>query len=144
MDRNKIINAMEEKTTEIYNASEQYKSRGKRGMMVVQVRSAEYPDRWDSTILPFGLVYGDPTMQDGYPISTGFSMDTTVHEKIAYVRRTGKSSGAPFYEVVGNESYWKGAVISEDGKCICAFSGFEGEDDVLIANAGIAVYEDLK
>jgi hypothetical protein len=144
MDRNKIINAMEAKTTEIFNANEKYKSKGKHGMMVAQLRSEEYPDRWDSTILAYGKTHGDPAMQDGYPISTGFSMDTTVHEKIAYVRRTGKSSGAPFYDVIGNESYWKGAVISDDGKCICAFSGFEGEDDVLIAEAGIAVYEQLK
>lgn len=144
MDRNKIIDAMEVKTTELFNAKDQYKSRGKHGIMVVQIRSAEYPDRWDSTILPYGKTHGEPTMQDGYPISTGFSMDTTVHEKIAYVRRTGKNSGAPFYEVVGTESYWKGAVISEDGNCICAFSGFEGDDDVLIAEVGIAVYEALK
>jgi len=141
MNRDKIIDAMLSKTREIYEASEQYKTGGERGMMVVQIRSKEYPDRWDSTILPFGKTHGDPTMQDGYPISTGFSMDTTVHEKIAYVRRTGKNSGAPFYEVIGNESYWKGAVISEDGNCICAFSGFQGEDDVLIAEAGIAVYD---
>jgi len=141
MMRDKIIDAMLAKTKEIYEASEQYKAGGKRGMMVVQIRSEKYPDGWDSTILPFGKVVGDPNMQDGYPISSGFSMDTTVHEKIAYVRRTGKNSGAPFYEVVGNESYWKGAVISKDGSCICAFSGFTGEDDVLIAEAGIAVYE---
>jgi len=141
MNRDKIIDAMYLKTQEIFNANEQYKSKGEHGMMVVQTRSENYPDRWESTILPFGKTHGDPTMQDGYPISTGFSMDTTVHEKIAYVRRTGKNSGAPFYDVIGNESYWKGALISKDGSCICAFSGFQGEDDVLIAEAGIAVYE---
>ena len=141
MNRDKIIDAMYLKTQEIFNANEQYNSKGEHGMMVVQTRSEKYPDRWESTILPFGKTHGDPTMQDGYPISTGFSMDTTVHEKIAYVRRTGKNSGAPFYDVIGNESYWKGALISKDGNCICAFSGFQGEDDVLIAEAGIAVYE---
>jgi len=144
MNRKKIIQAMKEKTNEIYNANEQYNSKGKHGIMVVQIRAEDCPDDWDSTISPFGRTCGEPTMQDGYPISTGFSMDTTVHEKIAYVHRTGKSSGAPFYEVVGTESYWKGAVISDDGKCICAFSGFIGEDDVIIAEAGIAAYEELK
>ena len=144
MDRNKIIDAMLSKTTEIYNANEQYQKNGKRGMIVVQISSNNYEDGWDSTILPFGKTVSEPTMQDGYPISTGFSTDTTVHEKIAYTRRTGKNSGAPFYEVVGTESYWKGAVISEDAKCICAFSGFMGEDDVLIAEAGIAAYENQK
>lgn len=141
MDRNKIIDVMLEKTLEIYNSSESYQAKGKHAMLVVQTKSESYPERWDSTILPFGRPYTDPTLQDGYPISTGFSTDTTVHEKIAYVRRTGKNSGAPFHEVVGQESFWKGAVISGDGKCICAFSGFTGEDDVIIAEAGIAEYE---
>jgi len=133
MDRDIIIDAMETKTLEIYNASEEYKKNGKRGVMVVQVRSEKYPDRWESTILNFGAFY-----------TGGFSFDTTIHEKIAYVRRTGKNSGAPKEEVVGTESYWLGAVISGDGNCICAFSGFEGEDDVLIAEAGIAEYNRLK
>jgi len=144
MTRTQIITAMETKTNEIHESNPAYKSRGKRGMLVVQTRSADNPDCWESTILPFGRPYGDPTMQDGYPISTGFSMDTTVHEKIAYTRRTGKNSGAPFHEVVGTESFWKGAVISKDGNCICAFSGFTGEEDVEIAEAGIAVYESMK
>ena len=144
MNRTKIINAMKAKTIEIYNANEQYNSKGEHGIMVVQIRSEDFPDGWESTILPFGRTHGEPAMQDGYPISTGYSMNTTVHEKIAYVHRTGKSSGAPFYDVIGTESYWKGAIISEDGKCICAFSGFIGEDDVIIAEAGIAVYEELK
>ena len=135
---------MEAKTLEIYNASENYQANGKGGMMVVQVRSEKKPDRWESTILAFGQPFGGPRMQDGYPISTGMSFDTTVHEKIAYSRRTGKSSGAPFYDVVGTESFWKGAVVSSDGNCICAFSGFMGEDDLLIAEAGIFMYDSLK
>ena len=146
MDRdkmNKIIDAMEAVTLELFNANENYKAQGKRGIMVAQVRSEQYPDRWESVILPFGEPYGNPTMQDGYPINTGYSNDCTVHEKIAYVHRTGKSSGAPYYEVMGTESFWKGAVISNDGKCICAFSGFTGEDDVVIAEAGIACYKSL-
>ena len=144
MDRDKIIDAMQEKTLEIYNANEGYQANGKRGMMVAQVRSERHPDRWESTILAFGELSSGPRLQDGYPISTGMSFDTTIHEKIAYTRRTGKSSGAPFFEVVGTESYWKGAVISDDGSCICAFSGFAGEDDVLIAEAGIAMYKSMK
>ena len=144
MDRNKIIDVMLAKTEEIFNASEQYQAQGKRSIMVVQTKLDKYENAWESTIVPYGRPYSDPTLQDGYPISNGFSTNTTVHEKIAYVHRTGKSSGAPFYEMVGNESYWKGAVISEDGKCICAFSGFVGEDDVIIAEAGIAEYERLK
>ena len=136
MDRNKIIEAMAKKTIEIYNSNEQYNSKEKRGMLVVQIRSAENPDQWDTTIRSFGTPY-DTT-------GNGFSMDTTVHEKIAYVRRTGKKSGAEKSEVVGTESFWEGAIISDDGNCICAFSGFEGTDDVLIAKDGLAVYEGLK
>ena len=129
MNRDKMIDAMEAKTLEIYNANKDYQANGKRGMMVAQVRSKKYPDRWESTILAFGAMY-----------SGGFSFDTTIHEKIAYVRRTGKNSGVPKEEVVGTESFWEGAVISDDGNCICAFSGFAGTDDILIAEAGIAEY----
>jgi len=134
MDRDKIVDAMLAKTKEIFNANEKYYSKGEHGIMVVQIRSEKYPDRWDSTILPFGAFYAGEADE-------GFSYDTTVHEKIAYVRRTGKNSGAEREEVIGTESFWHGAIISKDGNCICAFSGFAGEDDVLIAEAGMAVYE---
>ena len=133
INRDKIISAMETKMMEIYNASETYKSRGEHGILAVQIKSDTRPGQWDCTIVPFGT-----------PYVAGFSMDTTVHEKMAYVRRTGKKSGAEQREVVGTESYWEGAIISEDGNCICAFSGFEGSDDVLIAEAGMEVYEASK
>jgi hypothetical protein len=61
--------------------------------------------------------------------------------KAAYSRRTGKNSGVHYYEVLGNETFWPGAVVSIDGNCICAFGGLRAEDDVLIAEAGIAEYE---
>ena len=41
-------------------------------------------------------------------------------------------------------NYWKGAIVSDDGNCICAFAGFSGEDDEEIAGAGIACYQSLK
>ena len=133
MDRDKIIEAMEAKTLEIYNANSDYQEKGKRGVMVVQIKSKNHSERWDSTFHAFGPLY-----------SGSFSFDTTVNEKIAYTRRTGKNSGAPKEEVLGTESFWEGAVISKDGYCICAFSGYEGVDDTLIAEAGIAEYERLK
>ncbi len=137
MKREKILSAMEAKATEIYESKEQYSKNPKRGVIVVQVQSEENPARWDSSILLFGETFVGPAMENGYPISNGFSFDTTVHEKIAYVRRTGKNSGAAYYDMIGHESFWTGALISDDGKCICAFSGFAGEDDVAVAAAGI-------
>jgi hypothetical protein len=35
-------------------------------------------------------------------------------------------------------------MISDDGNCICAFAGFTGTDDKIIAKAGITCYESLK
>jgi len=133
MNRDALIEAMEKKTLEIYNASKEYQALGKRGIMVAQIRTQDSPEKWESTALAFGPLYNG-----------NFSFDTTIHEKIAYTRRTGKDSGAPKEEVLGTESFWLGAVISSDGKCICAFSGYEGEDDKLIAEAGIGEYERLK
>lgn len=77
-------------------------------------------------------------------INNGVNFDALVHGKIAFSRRTGKNSGTNYYQVLGHESFWKGAVTSDDGLCICAFSGFTGNDDVVIAEAGIACYESLK
>jgi hypothetical protein len=45
---------------------------------------------------------------------------------------------------LGYESFWPGSVISDDGNCICAFAGFSGTDDKIIAKAGITCYESLK
>ncbi len=137
MNRDRIINAMEQKAEEIYRSKEQYNKNPRHGMMAVQVQSDENPARWEATILAFGETFVGSTTENGYPISNGFSFDTTLHEKIAYVRRTGKNSGAAYYDMVGHESFWTGALISDDGKCICGFSGFAGDDDVAVAKAGI-------
>ena len=133
MPHEKMLKAMHAKTEEIFNASETYQKGGKRGIMVAQIRDAQNPDIWHSSQQAYGK------LSDG-PGGGGFSFETTVFEKIAYTRRTGKPSGATKQDCVGTESYWYGAVISDDGNCICAFSGFEGEDDVLIAQAGLAEY----
>jgi hypothetical protein len=45
---------------------------------------------------------------------------------------------------LGFESFYRGSIISDDGNCICAFAGFSGLDDELIAKAGIKCYESLK
>ena len=131
MDQNKIIDAMQAKTQEIFEAK--YSDDVPRGVMAVQILTDTEKQRWSSTFQAFG------TFHMPY-----FSLDTTVHEKMAYTRRTGKNSGAPKEELIGQESHWEGAIISADGKCICAFSGYDGSDDVLIAQAGLAVYEAQK
>ena len=143
MDLNKIIDAMEAKATEIFNNTVQYQEQGKRGMLLAQVKSAKHPERWETVMQAFGAVATPPEVQDGKQVFSGISFDGVVNGKAAYTRRTGKNSGAPENEVRMLESYWEGAVISKDGNCICAFSGVAGTDDVLIAEAGIAVYEGL-
>jgi len=127
----KILAAMQAKTREIYD--QKYTQEDERGAMSVQVLTDESVNRWESAMESFGKLH--------VPY---FSLDCTVHEKIAYSRRTGKNSGAEKEDLVGQESHWEGAVVSDDGKCICAFSGYDGADDVLIALAGIAEYEAQK
>jgi len=140
MDRDKIINAMEAKALEIFNNSEKYQSWGKRGVLVAQVKSATHSDRWETTVQSFGATCTPPEVHDGKVVYNGMNFDAVAHGKIAYTRRTGKNSGVANNEIADYESYWHGAVISDDGNCICAFSGLEGDDDVAIAEAGIAVY----
>jgi len=143
MDKNKIIDAMEAKANEIYSQNEQYQKDGKRGVLAAQVRSAIHPERWETVLQPFGAATTPAEMKDGEMVFAGVSFDGVVHGKIAYARRTGTNSGAPEKEVKMTESHWEGAVVSKDGNCICAFSGVAGSDDVLIAEAGIAMYESL-
>jgi hypothetical protein len=77
---------------------------------------------------------------DGRETDTGCNFDATVHGKIAYARRAGKDSGAGVYDVCGDESVYQGAVITADGRCICAYSGLAEPDDLLVARAGLAEY----
>ena len=144
LDRISIINAMEQKAQEIFKTKEPYCLNPKRGMLVVQIRDENNQDQWDSTIRVFGICRKAPDMQGDLPMNTGVSNDAIAHGKIAYVRRTSKNSGAAFYDVVGTESFYKGALISSDGKCICSFSGFTPDDDVLVSTDGITEYERQK
>jgi len=143
MNKNKIMDAMEAKANEIFNKTEQYQKDGKRGAFVAQVRSATHPTRWETMVQIFGASNTPPEIQEGKMVFAGVSFDGVVHGKVAYARRTGKNSGAPENEVPVAESHWEGAVVSADGNCICAFSGVAGSDDVLIAEAGIAMYNSL-
>ena len=144
MDRNAILNAMEKKAKGIYQDTDDYHEDGKRGMMVVQIRDKKNNGQWDSTFRSFGATYRDYNYEDGLIISNGVNFDALVHGKIAFSRRTNLNSGTNYYQVLGNESWWKGSVISDDGNCICAFAGLSGRDDEAIANAGIVCYESLK
>jgi hypothetical protein len=144
MDRNAILNAMEKKAKGLFDDSDEYVKDGKRGMMVVQIRDKKNPDQWDSSLRSFGTTFRDYNYEDDLVIGNGVNFDALVHGKAAFSRRTGKNSGTNYYQVLGSESFWKGSVISDDGLCICAFSGFTGADDVAIAEAGIACYESLK
>lgn len=144
VSRNAILNAMEKKAKAIFNEDEEYIRNGKRGVMAVQIRDEENDEQWDSTVRSFGVSYRDYGYEDGLVVNNGVNFDALVHGKIAFSRRTGKNSGTNYYQVLGNESWWKGSVTSDDGRCICAFAGFSGQDDEAIAQAGITCYESLK
>jgi hypothetical protein len=144
MNRNAILNAMEKKAKTIYDDNGDYIKTGKRGMMVVEIRDEKNPEQWDSSNRNFGITYRDYQYEDELVINNGTNFDALVHGKIAFCRRTGKNSGTNYYQVLGYESFWRGAVTSEDGICICGFAGFSGQDDEAIALAGITCYESLK
>ena len=144
MNRNAILNAMEKVAKAIFEGSERYIRDGKRGMMVVEIKDPEIEGQWDSTCRNFGVVYRDYSFEGEQVINNGTNFDALVRGKIAFSRRKKLNSGTNYYQVLGYESFWKGAIISDDGNCICAFSGLMGVDDELIAQAGIDCYESLK
>ncbi|MDR2158570.1 MAG: hypothetical protein LBP23_00715 [Treponema sp.] len=144
MDRNAILNAMEKKAKALFDDSDEYQKDGKRGMMVVQIQDKKNPAQWDSSLRSFGTTFRDYTYENDLVINNGVNFDALVHGKAAFSRRTGKNSGTNYYQVLGYESFWQGSVTSDDGLCICAFSGFTAADDTAIAAAGIACYESLK
>jgi len=137
------MDAMEAKATEIFDNTPQYQADGKRGMFIIQLKSPTHPNRWDAMIQPFGAIVTPPEVKDGKVVWAGISFDGVAHGKAAYARRTGTNSGAEEGTVPMAESHWEGAVVSADGNCVCAFSGVSGEDDVLIAKAGIEAYNAL-
>jgi len=144
MNRNAILNAMEKMAKSIYEDSYDYQKTGKRGMLIVQIRDKKNPEQWDSSCRNFGTVFRDYQYEGELVISNGTNFDALAHGKVAFCRRTGKNSGTNYYQVLGYESFWKGAIISDDTNCICAYAGFSGADDELIAQAGITCYESLK
>ncbi|MDR0312522.1 MAG: hypothetical protein LBI14_02900 [Treponema sp.] len=144
MNRNAILNAMEKTAKSVFEDNKEYIKTGKRGMMVVEIQDEKNPEQWDSSCRSFGIVYRDYQYEGELVISNGTNFDALARGKVAFCRRTGKNSGTNYYQVLGYESFWKGAVISDDGKCICSYSGFQGDDDEIIARAGIACYESLK
>jgi hypothetical protein len=144
MDRAAILDAMAKKAEELYDADPGYHQGGKRGYLTVDIKNGGHEGQWDSSGRPFGRIITDPSSEGEIVFNNGESYEATIRGKVAYSRRTGKDSGANYWEVRGAESWWKGAVISKDGKCICGFSGLHGYDDVKIAEAGIELYEKLK
>ena len=144
MNRNAILNAMEKKAKAIFDDNGLYIKDGKRGMFIVEIRDPKNPIQWDSSCRSFGTVYRDYQYEDELVISNGTNFDALAHGKVAFCRRTNLDSGTNYYQVLGYESFWKGAIISNDGNCICAFAGFSGLDDQAIAHAGITCYESLK
>jgi hypothetical protein len=144
MNRNAILNAMEKKAKSLFENNSDYLRDGKRGMMVVEIRDPKTPEQWNSSSRSFGAVFRDYGYEGELVINNGTNFDALAHGKVAFCRRTNKNSGTNYYQVLGYESFWRGAVISDDGDCICAFSGFMGLDDEAIAQAGIICYESLK
>ena len=144
MNRNAILNAMEKKAKAIFENNGGYIQAGKRGMIIVEIKDPKNPDQWDSSCRSFGTVFRDYGYEGELVINNGQNFDALAHGKVAFCRRTGKDSGTNYYQVLGYESFWKGAILSDDGNCISAFAGFSGEDDQIIAKAGITCYESLK
>jgi len=144
MNRNAILNAMEKKAKAIFDDDPGYKRDGKRGMMIAEIRDPKKPEQWDSSCRNFGTVFRDYTYEGELVINNGTNFDALAHGKVAFCRRTEKNSGTNYYQVLGYESFWKGAIISDDGNCICAFAGLSALDDEEIAQAGITCYESLK
>ena len=144
MNRNAILNAMGKKAKALFDDSGLYTRDGKRGMMIVEIRDPKNPEQWDSSCRGFGSVFRDYSYEGELVINNGTNFDALARAKVAFSRRTKKDSGTNYYQVLGYESFWPGSVISNDGNCICAFAGFSGEDDALIAKAGITCYESLK
>ena len=144
MNRNAILNAMEKKAKNVLESNSDYIRTGKQGMMIVEIRDPKNTEQWDSSCRSFGTVFRDYQYEGELVISNGTNFDALAHGKVAFCRRTNLNSGTNYYQVLGYESFWKGAIISEDGDCICAYAGFSGEDDETIAQAGITCYESLK
>ncbi|MCL2479019.1 MAG: hypothetical protein FWF22_05930 [Treponema sp.] len=144
MNRNAILNAMEKVAIDIFEDNIDYKRTGKRGMLIVQIRDSKNPEQWDSSCRSFGTVYRDYQYEDELVISNGTNFDALAHGKVAFCRRTGLNSGTNYYQVLGYESFWKGAIMSDDNNCTCSFAGLSGIDDAEIAEAGITCYESLK
>ena len=143
MDRNIILNAMERKAKAIFENDDEYIADGKRGMMIVEIKDPKKAEQWDSSCRSFGTVFRDYGYEGELVINNGTNFDALAHGKVAFSRRAQKNSGTNYYQVLGYESFWKGSIISDDGNCICAFAGFSGEDDEIIAQAGITCYESL-
>jgi hypothetical protein len=135
---------MEKKAKKLFDDSKSYEKDGKRGMMIVEIRDPKNPEQWDSSCRSFGSVFRDYSYEGELVINNGTNFDALAHGKVAFSRRTKLNSGTNYYQVLGCESFWKGAVISEDGKCICAFAGLSMLDDEAIAKTGITCYESLK
>jgi hypothetical protein len=144
MDIAKILDAMEETAAAVFEDNEEYVNDGKRGVLAAYIRNKKNREQWDGSLRNFGVSFRDYGYEDELVINNGVNFDALVHGKIAFSRRTNKDSGTNYYQALGNESWWKGSVISDDGQCICAFAGFSGEDDRDIACAGIDAYESQK
>jgi len=142
IDRTAILDVMEKASEEIFQASEVYQKIGRQGGMAVQIQNEDNPNQWEDSYRFFGRHFRTPRIENGRAFDTGGSFDATVHAKMAYTKRTGKPSGVGITEVIGQESFIMGAVISSDGKCICGYSGYPTEtDDVIISQKGIEEYE---
>jgi hypothetical protein len=135
---------MEKKAKAIFESDGSYLRDGKRGMMIVEIKDPKNPNQWHSSCRNFGVVFRDYGYDEELVINNGTNFDALAHGKVAFSRRTQKDSGTNYYQVLGYESFWKGAIISDDGNCVCAFAGFTALDDEAIAKAGITCYESLK
>ncbi|MDR3070876.1 MAG: hypothetical protein LBU38_07740 [Propionibacteriaceae bacterium] len=139
MNLTAILDAMEATATAAY---EEHGNGPSHGTASVQVRDADIENQWNTSLRLIGEYFALPGELNGRVVNEGENTDAHVAQKIAYARRNKTNSGASIRELLGNESPWRGAVISADGNCICGFSGYPDElVDVQISSAGIAEYE---
>ena len=145
MDKDIILDMMQKKADELFNANckngGEYAARGRRGAFTVQIKSDKVPGQWDAALRHFGASFWEPEKYHNLIKDCGCNFEAGMMGKVAYARRSGKNSGVHWYETLGGETFWPGALISADGNCICAFGGLSAEDDVAISHAGIAEYE---
>lgn len=105
------------------------------GVAVVATFEGETVQSWSSKMLVIGRYKDDPKADD-----KGVNLLAVVYAKAAQMADTHKNSGTQARQPLTGEFPWNGGVIERgrSGYLIAAFSGGASEDDVKVAQAGLA------